>query len=132
MKTFISAALPAVACAFALSVAGCASLPPPNDQVAVAKASVESANAAGAQTYAPDELRLATEKLASAQQAMTNQDYVHALQLAQQVQADARLAVGKTQSAKARKADDDAQKAAQVLREEMNRNAQQTNMGTTK
>ena len=65
----------AVAGAFALGTAGCATTSPPTVQMTVATASVEAANAAGAQAYAPAELRLANDKLASAQKAMADKDY---------------------------------------------------------
>jgi enoyl-[acyl-carrier-protein] reductase (NADH) len=96
-----------------LAAVGCAtSAPPPTDQMTVAKAAVEAANAGGAQGYAATELRMANEKLAGAQRAMADKNYMSALRLAQQAQADAQLAVSKTQSAKAHQAADEAQLAA--------------------
>jgi hypothetical protein len=116
----------------ALAAAGCAtSMPPPTDQMTVAKASVDAANTAGAGAFAPTELRLANDKLAKAQKAMADKDYADALRLAQQAQADAQLAVGKTQSARARQAADDAQAAARVSREQTNSNALRTGPGGT-
>jgi len=121
----------AVAGVFALGAAGCATTPPPTDQMTVATASVSDANAAGAQAHAPNELKLANDKLASARKAMAEKDYGVALQSAQEAQADAQLAVAKTRAAKARQAADDAQVAARAQREETGRNAPRNNQGGT-
>jgi uncharacterized protein DUF4398 len=121
----------AVAAVFALGAAGCATSPPPTDQMTVAKASVSDANTAGAAVYAPNELKLANDKLANAQKAMADRDYGLALRSAQQAQADAQLAVARTQAMKARKATDDAQAAARTLREETDRNALRAAPGGT-
>jgi hypothetical protein len=85
---------------------------PPTDQMSVARAAVDAANTGGAQGYAPSELRLANDKLALAQKAMLDKDYDAALRLAQQAQADAQLAVAKTQATNARVAADQALSAA--------------------
>ena len=121
----------AVAGALALGTAGCATTSPPTVQMTVATASVEAANAAGAQAYAPAELRLANDKLASARKAMADKDYDVALRFAEQAQTDAQLAVGKTQSAKAHKAADDAQTDARAQHEQLERNAPRTGPGGT-
>lgn len=122
--------LPAV-CALALGTAGCATAPPPTVQMTVARASVEAANAAGAQLYAPGELRVANEKIASAAKAMADKDYRVALQFAEQAQVDAQLALGKTQSAKARQAANDAQADGRAVHEELQRTAPRTSPGGT-
>jgi len=128
--SFLPGAL-AVAGAVALGAAGCATVPPPTVQMTVAKASVEAANAAGAQSYAPTELRLANDKLASAQKAMADKEYTAALQFAEEAQTDAQLAVGKTQTAKARQAADAAQVDARVVHEDLERRALRTGTGGT-
>jgi hypothetical protein len=116
----------------ALGTAGCATSPPPTDQMTVATASVTDANTSGAQMYAPNELKLANDKLATAQKAMADKDNGAALRSAEQAHADAQLAVAKTQAAKARKAADDAQAAARALHEEMDRNALRTGLAGTR
>lgn len=95
-----------------LIAAGCASTPPPTEQVASAKAAVDSAAVDGAPAYAPTETRLATDKLAAAQKAVAAKDYVLAKLLAEESQLDAQLAVRKMQTAKSSKAADEARKAA--------------------
>jgi hypothetical protein len=121
----------AVAGVFALGAGGCATSLPPTEQMAVARASVAGANAGGAHAYAPTELLLATDRLASAQKAMADKDYSLALQFAEQAHTDAQLAVRKTQSARARIAADDAQAAARVVHEEMNAHTRRTRPGGT-
>jgi hypothetical protein len=99
----------AIACLLSFATVGCATnAAPPTVQMTVATAALDAANAAGAQSYAPSELSLATTKLSSARKALQQKDYDVALRFAEQAQADAQLAVSKTQSAKSRKAADDA------------------------
>jgi len=93
-------------------VGGCATAPPPTEQLASAKAAVDSAAVDGAPAYAPTETRLATDKLAAAQKAAATKDYVLARQLAEESQLDAQLSVRKMQTAKSSKAADEARKAA--------------------
>jgi hypothetical protein len=108
--------------AMTLAVAGCASTsPPPTVQMTVATASVDAANATGAQTYAPTELQLANDKLTAARKAMADKDYDVALRLSEQAHTDAQLAIAKTQSTKARAAADAAQIDARAQREELER-----------
>jgi len=114
----------AVAGAMTLAIAGCASTsPPPTVQMTVATASVDAANAAGAQAYAPTELRLANDKLATARKAMADKDYDVALRFSEQAHTDAQLAIAKTQSTKARTAADAAQIDARTQREDLERKA---------
>lgn len=112
------------AIASGMFVAGCASTPAPTEQIAVARAAVMHASNADTSQYAPVELKSARDKLSRAEQAMTDEKYELARQLAAEAQVDARLAESRTESAKAQKAAQDAQEATGVLREELNRKAQ--------
>jgi hypothetical protein len=114
-----------------LAAAGCASTPPPTVQMTVAKASVEAANAAGAQAYAPSEMRLANDKLASARQAFADQNHDVALRFSEQAHADAQLAIAKTQATKARAAAESARLDARAQREDLERKAARTVSGGT-
>lgn len=105
-------------------MAGCASTPAPTEQIAVARAAVMHASNADTNQYAPVELKSARDKLSRAEQAMADEKYELARQLAAEAQIDARLAESRTESAKAQKAAQDAQEATGVLREELNRKAQ--------
>ena len=111
--------------AVVLSV-GCSSLKAPaTADVAVSKAAVDSASGAGATEFAPLEMNSAREKMAAANKAMSKKDYKSAIDLANQAQADAKLAQSKANSAKAQTAADALQDDIRVLREELNRLNQQ-------
>jgi len=102
-------------------VAGCASVPAPTDKMAVAEAAILRASTSGTSVDAARELQLATDKLAAARQAMNSKEYERAGQLAEQATVDAQAAEIHAQSARSRKAAQETQDAARVLREEMNR-----------
>ncbi len=108
------------ACA-AVLIAGCASVPPPTEQIAVSKVSIANAVSAGGAEYAPVEMRSAQEKLDRANAAMAKEDYADARRYAEQAQADARLAEKKAQSGKAQKSAAVMQDDIRVLREELAR-----------
>lgn len=109
------------AAALALTV-GCTSLKTPaTADVAVSNAAVANAVGAGGAQYAPLEMTAAREKLALANKAMLAKDYKLAIELANQAQADAKLAQSKASSVKAQAAADVLQDDIRVLREELNR-----------
>jgi hypothetical protein len=109
-----------IGCA-AVVIAGCASIPPPTEQMAVSKSALANAVSAGGSEYASVEMRTAQEKMDRANRAMDKKDYENARWLAEEAQADARLAEKKAQSAKAQKAASVMQDDIRVLREEINR-----------
>lgn len=111
-------ALPVVA---ALFLSACASMPPPTAELAVSTSVVAHAVGAGGNEAAPADMRSANEKLARANKAMADKDYPLALTMAQQAQADARLAEAKADAARATKAAEAVQADSQALREEMAR-----------
>jgi len=102
--------------------AGCASIPPPTDQLAVTRAAVTDATTAGATEAAPVELKSARDKLDEAEKAMNSKDFERAKRLAEEAQVDAKLAETKANAAKAHKAVESAQESNRVLREELQRN----------
>ncbi len=108
-------------CAFAaLTTFGCSSMKTPaTAELAVSKAAVDNAAGAGAAEFAPLEMRSAREKLANANKAMAAKNYELANDLATQAEADAKLAHGKANSAKAQKASAALQDDIRVLREEL-------------
>lgn len=100
----------------------CSSLKTPaTADVAVSKSEVENAAGAGAAELAPVEMKSARDKLALANKALADKDYKLASELAIQAQADAKLARGKANSAKAQLAADVLQEDIRVLREELDR-----------
>lgn len=115
----------AILSAAALTLAvGCTSLKTPaTADVAVSKAAVANAAGAGGAQYAPLEMDAAREKLALANKAMLAKDYKLAIELANQAQADAKLAQSKASSVKAQAAADVLQDDIRVLREELDRAA---------
>ena len=100
---------------------GCATVPPPVEQMAVAKAAIANAVRAGGSEYASVEMRTAQEKIDRASRAMEKEDFETARWLAEQAEADARLAEKKAQSSKAQKAATVLKDDIRVLREEINR-----------
>ena len=104
-----------------LVAAGCATIPPPNEQMAVAQAAVQRASTAMTSEVAPAELGIAVAKLASAKSALAAGDTVRARRLADEATVDAQVAELSAQSARAQKAARDSADAARVLSEEINR-----------
>lgn len=107
--------------AAAFIVTACATTPPPVEQMAIARSAINNANSAGSNEFAPLQLKSANEKMADAERAMKEKDYVHARQQAEQAQLDAQLAVEMTRAAKAQKAADALQEDSRVLRQEIDR-----------
>jgi len=131
MRTFALAITFAFVPAVAL-MAGCGTpQQPPTVQMSSARASVDAANTAGAQTFAPAETRLANDKLTSAQKAMGEREYAVAQRMAEEAQVDAQLALARTQAAQARTAADQARSAAIRQAVEIQRNASPAAAGVT-
>lgn len=101
---------------------GCSSMKTPaTADVAVSKAAVENAAGAGGAEFAPADMSAARAKLAMANKAMADKDYKRASDLANEAEADAKLAQGKANSAKAEAAADALHADIRFLREELNR-----------
>jgi Domain of unknown function (DUF4398) len=108
-------------CALVFGLAGCASIPPPTEQMAVSRAAVSQAQNAGAAQHAPVELRNAQSKLDGATDAMKREEYEKAKRLAEQAEVDAKLAAVKADTARARAAVAELQEGIRVLRRELER-----------
>ncbi|NDI84220.1 DUF4398 domain-containing protein [Undibacterium crateris] len=89
--------------------------------VAVTVASVDQANAAGADQFAPAEMQSARDKLLKAQLAMQRKEYELSSELAIQAQADATLAQSKAKTAQAQAVAKTLQDNIRVLRDELQR-----------
>jgi len=111
------------ACATAVVLmSGCSSMKTPaTADVAVSRAAVDNAASAGAAELAPDEMRAAREKMIRANQALKERDYKLARDLADQAQADAKLAQSKANSVKASTAANEINENIRVMREELDR-----------
>jgi hypothetical protein len=94
---------------------------PATADVAVSKNAVENAVSAGAADLAPEEINAARAKMMRANQALAAKDYTLARSLANEAQADAKLAQSKANSAKATAAANALQDDLRVLREEVDR-----------
>jgi hypothetical protein len=110
--------------AMALIASGCVTVPVPNEQLAVAKSSVQRAEQAGAPELAPVEMAAARDKLARAERAAADHDARAATQLAEQANADAQLAEATAQEQRSRKAAMEADANLQALRQESSRSTQ--------
>lgn len=110
-----------IAAVVAIFLAGCASTPPPLEQIAVSKAAISNASGAGGDVFAPHEIKSAMEKMDSAERAMKEKNYALAEQLAKEAQVDAQLATAMAHSAKAKNAADTVQEDSRILRKEIER-----------
>jgi Domain of unknown function (DUF4398) len=108
----------------ALAATGCATTPIPNEQIAVAKSSVQRAEQAGAPELAPVEMAAARDKLARAEKAAADRDAQPATQLAEQANADAQLAEASAQAQRSHKAAVEFDANLQALRQESLRSSQ--------
>lgn len=106
-----------------LALGACASSQkaPATADVAVSKNAVENAVSAGAADLAPVEINLARAKMMEANKALAAKDYARARDLANQAQADAKLAQSKSNSAKATAAANALDADLRVLRDEVDR-----------
>jgi len=85
-----------------LAVAGCASVPPPNDSMNLAQNQLQMARDAGAADYAPVDLGFAQDKFQQAQASMAERKFADAASLAEESGADAELASAKAKLGAAR------------------------------
>ena len=107
------------ACAAVITaLAACVSGPVPLEQLAVAKASVQRAEQAGATELAPVELSTARDKLQRAEQAAQNHQGQVATRLADQANVDAQLAEATAREHKSHQAEMEMQASLQALRQE--------------
>lgn len=81
-----------LALATLLVLAGCASVPPPNEAMNLAQSQLQAARDAGAADYDPVDLGFAQDKFQQAQGAMAARKYAQAADLAAESRADAELA----------------------------------------
>ena len=107
----------------AAGFAGCASTPPPTEQVAAARAMVGQAQPLAARE-APLELSAAQTKLALAEDAMQRREYEAARRYAEQAEVDARLAWTSAENARAQRAAAEVEQGIQTLRRELGRKSQ--------
>ncbi|MDM3887155.1 DUF4398 domain-containing protein [Pseudomonas sp. BCRC 81390] len=98
---------------------GCASALVPSEQIELTRSAVNRAVSADATQYAPVEMRAAQEKLSAMDRALGQDDLEQVRRLAEQAEADARLAERKAMASKRQEQLDIARKGIEVLRQEM-------------
>ena len=94
--------MPGAALALTLALAGCATVPPPDDAMNRAQSQLQAARDAGAADYAPVDLGFAQDKFQQAQAAMAASKYADAANLSEESRADADLAATKARLGAAR------------------------------
>lgn len=99
--------------------AGCASVSPPKETMAVSEAAVEKAKEAQAYEFAPIQFNAAQEKLNRAKIAMEREDYLKARELAEQAEADADLAYYSARNAQAQRSAAELRESIETLRREL-------------
>lgn len=114
---------PAIVVAAALSC--CGSVPPPTARLEAASATIADAERADAARHAPLELQQARTRLNEAQAAEQNGDNAAAARLAEEAQADARLADVKARASSAETAVTALQSDIQTLRQQTQQSGQQ-------
>jgi uncharacterized iron-regulated membrane protein len=114
----------ALCTALALCVAGCASTPIPNEKIAVARASVQRAEQAGAPELAPVEMATARDELMRAEKAAAERNADPATNLAEKANIDAQLAEATAQEHRSRKTAAEFDASMQALRQESLRSTQ--------
>ena len=106
------------------TLAACSSLPPPVEQMAVTRSTVERVSSApNAVDAAPVELSQAREKLARAERAMNDKDYVTARRLGAEAEADARVAESRASALRGERALKEVRDSIRSLQDEINRRA---------
>jgi hypothetical protein len=94
---------------------------PPRDAIATAELGLRQAQQSKAPQYSPLELRMASEKLDQAKQAMNDKDYVKARHLAEGALVDAQMAESKARSQEASKMAAELRAGIEALRREAER-----------
>jgi hypothetical protein len=102
-----------------LFVSACASTPPPDEQVSLARNALSRAVSAGATEYAPLQMKTAQDKTILMERALGEKNFAQAKGLAEQIEVDSALAERMARTAKSQKELQAAQHGIQVLKQEM-------------
>jgi len=104
-------------------LAACSSNPVANEKIAVAKASVQRAEASGAPEYAPVELATARDELAHAEKKSADGNLQPATMLAEKANIDAELAEATAQQQRSHKAAMEFDTSMRTLQQETTRSS---------
>jgi len=111
--------------ASSIALGACSSAPKPETEIALSNSALENAEVAGAQKYAPIELRKAKEKQGQADLAVADEKYDSAKHLSEQAAVDAELAKAKSEAEKSRLAVKEVEDSIDLIRTELKRSANQ-------
>ena len=100
--------------------------PKPSSELALAGSALKNAETSGAREYAPIELRIAREKQAAADKAVSKKRYGEARQLSSEALVDAELARATADAEKSRLALKEAQDNIEMMRQEAVRTSTRT------
>ena len=103
-------------------LAGCATSQPSPDAAASAERAIATAEQAGAEEFAPVELRFAREKLDFAKLGIEKRKYDVSLFLVEESEINSELAIEKSRTAKLRRKVNEMRRANELLREELEEN----------
>jgi hypothetical protein len=121
-QPYLAACKASAALCLMLGVVACATVPMPNDKLALASASIQRAEQAGADQLAPIELRDARDKLTAAKASPHNAEgSIAAGRLADEADADARVAEAAAQAAHSQAAAAELDRSLAALRTESNK-----------
>jgi hypothetical protein len=126
VRTSRVAARIAASVSAAIWLSACATNPVADEKIAVAKASLQRAEQAGAPQAAPLELSAARDKLAKAEKANTDRSLKPATEFAEEANIDAQVAEATAQQQHSHKAAMDFDASLEALRQESQRSSQPT------
>jgi hypothetical protein len=128
MQTFLSHLTKgsSLCAAIALGIAGCATTPMPNEEIGVAKLSVQRAEQNGAAEFAPVEMATARQELAAAEKAARDSENRPATEWAEKANVDAQLAEATAREHRAAQAAKEFDASMAALRQEAQRSSPPT------
>ena len=101
--------------------AACSSGPPPKQELSLTQASIRSAEAAGAISHAPKSLRIAQQKVETAETLMSKKQHDKAKLLLAEAMADAELAEATAAAEQSRVVYEELQQSIDLMKEEIAR-----------
>jgi len=102
-------------------LAACSSGPPPKQELTLTQASIRSAEAASASTHAPRSLRMAQQKVETAEALINKKKHDKARRVLTQAIADAELAEATAEAEKSKAAYEELQQSIDLMKEEIAR-----------
>ncbi|WP_305906471.1 DUF4398 domain-containing protein [Methylomarinum sp. Ch1-1] len=98
---------------------GCSNGRPPLEKISLAEQALKQAENKNARSYSPLEMRLASEKIEKAKEAIHQKDFETARRLAEKAEIDALAAEAKADSVRAKAAIDELKESIETLRQEI-------------